>query len=253
MANYPDHSRRKFIQDTAKAGLALTAGGLLTAQLTGCGSTKAVAAAAASKEPVGWDQSPLPYAFNALEPVIDNQTMDLHYNKHAAAYSKSLKEAVAAEVKENSTLEALLATVSKYSPKLRNNGGGHYNHELFWKSMKPNGEGNPSGTLATAINSAFGSFDTFKTRFGDAAKTRFGSGWAWLYAVPGRQLMIGSTPNQDNPLMDVSDIKGLPLLGLDVWEHAYYLKYQNRRAEYVDNWWKVVDWAAVQRRFDNAG
>ena len=252
MANQTDQSRRKFLQDAAKAGLAITAGSLVTGSLSGCGSTKAVAAAAASKDPVGYDQSPLPYAFNALEPVIDTQTMDLHYNKHAASYAKSLKEAVSAEVKETVALEVLLATVSKFSTKLRNNGGGHYNHELFWKSMKPNGEGKPSGSLETAINAAFGSFDTFKTRFGDAAKTRFGSGWAWLYAAPGKQLMIGSTPNQDNPLMDVSDIKGLPLLGLDVWEHAYYLKYQNKRAEYVDNWWRLVDWAAVQRRYENA-
>ena len=252
MPHYPHRSRRNFLQDVAKAGLAITAGGLVSETFVSCASAKAVLATAA-KDPIGFDQTPLPYAYNALEPVIDATTMELHYSKHAAAYSKSLKEAVAAEVKTSATtLEELLSNASKYSAKLRNNGGGHYNHELFWKMMKPNGEGKPAGSLLSAIEAGFGSFDTFKTQFGDAAKTRFGSGWAWLYISTDKNLKIASTPNQDNPLMDVSDAKGFPLLGLDVWEHAYYLKYQNRRPEYVEAWWKVVNWEAVQRRFEIA-
>jgi len=142
-----------------------------------------------------------------------------------------------------------LKNVSKYSPKVRNNGGGHYNHELFWKLMKPNGEGKASGKLLSAIEADFGSFDAFKTKFSDAGKSRFGSGWAWLLVGADKKLAIASTPNQDNPLMDVSEVKGYPLLGLDVWEHAYYLKYQNKRADYIDNWWKVVNWEYVQKRY----
>jgi superoxide dismutase, Fe-Mn family len=148
-------------------------------------------------------------------------------------------------------LEDVLQRISKYSPKMRNNGGGHYNHELFWKVMAPNGGGNPSGKLATAINDSFNSFDSFKTQFGDAGKNRFGSGWAWLIVDADKKLRIGSTPNQDNPLMDVAEIKGFPILGLDVWEHAYYLRYQNKRPDYIANWWKVVNWKYVQERYDS--
>lgn len=249
MGKNPNHSRRTFIQQTAKAGLALTAAGFVPTVFDSCTSAKVMTAAV--KDPIGFDQSPLPYAYNALEPVIDAATMELHYSKHAAGYSKNLKDAVASEAASVNSLEALLATISKYSSKLRNNGGGHYNHELFWKTMKPGGEQKPAGTLLSAIEKAFGSFETLKTQFGDAAKTRFGSGWAWLYVDRDKNLKVTSTANQDNPLMDVVSEKGVPVLGLDVWEHAYYLKYQNRRAEYVDNWWKVVDWQAVQNRFTN--
>lgn len=236
-------SRREFINDMAKSGAAVIIASSIPTQIT--------KAANRSLLLTGFDQDPLPYAYNALEPMIDAMTMEIHYTKHAAAYSKNLKEAVAAtNIDSNKTLEDILGNVSKYSAKIRNNGGGHYNHELFWKSMKANGEGKPSGKLLTAIEKNFNSFDTFKTEFSDAAKNRFGSGWAWLTLTPDKQLRIGSTPNQDNPLMDLSDIKGFPLLGLDVWEHAYYLHYQNRRADYIENWWKVVNWDFVQKRYE---
>jgi Fe-Mn family superoxide dismutase len=196
------------------------------------------------------DQQPLPYKYEALEPVIDSKTMEIHYTKHAAAYSAYLKDAVKAEGLSNTTsVEEILSKLSTLSPKMRNNAGGHYNHEMFWQSMKPNGEGTPSGKLLTDIEAQFSSFSNFKTQFSDAAKNRFGSGWAWLYADAQKKLRIGSSPNQDNPLMDLSEIKGTPILGLDVWEHAYYLKYQNRRAEYIDNWWKVVNWDYVQKKY----
>jgi Fe-Mn family superoxide dismutase len=246
-----NHSRRKFLGNTARAGLALSSLSILPDYLT---AENIRTGGYSSPDITGFNQEPLPYAYNALEPVIDAQTMELHYTKHAAAYAKNLKEAAEAEkIDTSKPLEDVLKNVSKYSPKVRNNGGGHYNHELFWKSMKPAGEGKPSGKLFTEIEKEFGSFDAFKTKFSDAGKNRFGSGWAWLLAVPGNKLMIGSTPNQDNPLMDVSEIKGYPLLGLDVWEHAYYLKYQNRRPEYIDAWWKVVNWDFVQKRFEKAG
>jgi Fe-Mn family superoxide dismutase len=242
-----NHSRRKFLGNTAKAGFAFTALTSVPSYLAAKNQTSIF-----SPDATGFDQEPLPYAYNALEPVIDAQTMELHYSKHAAAYAKNLKEAAQAEqIDTGKPLEDVLKNVSKYSPKVRNNGGGHYNHELFWKSMKAGGEGKPSGKLLAEIESAFGSFDTFKTKFSDAGKNRFGSGWAWLLVGADKKLAIGSTPNQDNPLMDVSEIKGYPLLGLDVWEHAYYLKYQNRRPDYIEAWWKVVNWDFVQKRFES--
>ena len=149
-------------------------------------------------------------------------------------------------------LEDVLGRISKYSATLRNNGGGHYNHELFWKSMSASGEGRPSGALATAIDSSFGSFEAFKTQFSDAGKNRFGSGWAWLVLDGDKKLRISSTPNQDNPLMDVAELKGFPVLGLDVWEHAYYLRYQNKRPDYINNWWKVVNWNYTGERYQSA-
>ena len=237
-------SRRRFISASAKTGLALTAANIVSADLLA--HTLAPYAPATS-----FEQTPLPYAYNSLEPVIDAQTMELHYSKHAAAYSKNAKEAAVAEgVDTGKPLEEVLAKVSKYSAKMRNNAGGHYNHELFWKSMKAGSSGKPSGKLAAAIDSSFSSFDAFKTQFGDAAKGRFGSGWAWLIVTADKKLKITSTPNQDNPLMDIADTKGFPLLGLDVWEHAYYLHYQNRRPEYIESWWKVVNWDFVQQRFE---
>jgi Fe-Mn family superoxide dismutase len=241
-----NHSRRKFLGNTAKAGLAITSLSAIPNFISAKSSNRIII-----PDATGFEQQPLPYAYSALEPVIDAQTMELHYSKHAATYAKNLKEAAEAEKLDTSKpLEDVLKNVSKYSPKVRNNGGGHYNHELFWKSMKPGTESKPSGKLLDAINSAFGSFDSFKTKFADAGKTRFGSGWAWLLGGNDKKLVIASTPNQDNPLMDVSEVKGYPLLGLDVWEHAYYLKYQNRRPEYIDAWWKVVNWDFVQSRYD---
>lgn len=199
----------------------------------------------------GFSQQPLLYAYHALEDVIDSLTMEIHYTKHAAGYSKNLIEAASAEnVNANLSLEELLPNISKYTTKMRNNAGGHYNHELFWKSMRPKRDNNlPGGTLLSAIENTFSSFEQFKLQFTNAASVRFGSGWAWLYIDQNKTLKIGSTPNQDNPLMNVSEIKGTPILGLDVWEHAYYLKYQNKRAEYIANWWKVVNWDYVQQRY----
>jgi len=247
---HKDNSRRKFITDTAKGTIAVTVG------LSAAGSFLASAASAAGYSNklifTNFDQQPLPYKYDALENVIDAMTMEIHYSKHAAAYAKNVKEAATAEnVDMTKPIEDLLAKISKYTPKMRNNGGGHYNHELFWQCMRPKTDNNkPTGKLAEAIDKTFTSFAEFKKQFGDAGKNRFGSGWAWLYADAGKNLKIGSTPNQDNPLMDISDIKGTPLLALDVWEHAYYLKYQNKRADYIENWWNVVNWDFVQQRFE---
>ncbi len=204
-------------------------------------------------EGTSFAQTPLAYSYTALEPHIDAATMEIHYTKHAATYAKNVAEAVTAEnVNTSSTTpETVLATISKYSTKMRNNLGGHYNHELFWKLMAaPSGTANPSGKLAAAIQKDFGSVEAFKTQFSDAGKTRFGSGWAWLVLTNDKKLVVGSTPNQDNPLMDVSELKGMPLLGLDVWEHAYYLKYQNKRPDYINAWWNVVNWGFVEKRFE---
>jgi Fe-Mn family superoxide dismutase len=178
--------------------------------------------------------------------------MDIHYNKHAAAYSKNLKEAAVAEgVDAKSSVEKVLANISKYSVKMRNNAGGHYNHELFWKTLTAaDKSGQPSEKLLTALNSNFGSLDEFKKQFSQASMSRFGSGWAWLI-VKDKKLSIISTANQDSPLMDIAEVKGFPLFGLDVWEHAYYLKYQNRRAEYIDNFWKVLNWNFVSERYNS--
>ncbi|MBP6431575.1 MAG: superoxide dismutase [Ferruginibacter sp.] len=200
----------------------------------------------------GFTQKPLPYAFNALENVIDAQTMEIHYSKHAAAYTKNMNDAIT-EINGDvafKSVEDILPHISKYSIKLRNNAGGHYNHEMFWQCMRPKQADNkPSGKLLESIEKTFTSFADFKKQFADAGKNRFGSGWAWLYADKDKNLKIGSTPNQDNPLMDIAEIKGTPLLALDVWEHAYYLKYQNKRADYIDNWWQVVNWDYVSQRF----
>jgi Fe-Mn family superoxide dismutase len=246
-----DNSRRKFIRNSA---LAIGSAAIMPdALFAGNKDVNARVLNSWDALKTGFDQTPLPYAYNALEAAIDAMTMEIHYSKHAATYSKTLKEAAQAEkIDTSKPLEDVLKNVSKYSVKVRNNGGGHYNHEMFWKSLTAKGEGKPSGKLLAAIEKDFSSFDAFKTQFGEAGKTRFGSGWAWLVVGAGNKLVIGSTPNQDNPLMDVSELKGRPLLGLDVWEHAYYLKYQNRRPEYIENWWKVVDWSAVQKRFEEA-
>jgi Fe-Mn family superoxide dismutase len=205
-----------------------------------------------SKYTTGFQQQPLPYSFNALTEAIDATTMEIHYSKHAAAYANNLNEAAKAEnIDTSKPLEEVLRRVSKYSTKVRNNGGGHYNHELFWKAMSPAGTDKPSGTLSSAIDSSFGSFEAFKKQFSDAGAGRFGSGWAWLIMDNDKKLRISSTPNQDNPLMDVAEAKGFPILGLDVWEHAYYLRYQNKRADYIANWWKVVNWNYVQERYNS--
>jgi Fe-Mn family superoxide dismutase len=195
--------------------------------------------------------APLPYAHDALEPHIDTLTMQIHHGKHHQAYVDNLNKAIAGTEHESKTLEQLVANAGKISAAVRNNGGGHWNHTFFWESLAKNGGGNPSGALADAINGTFGSFDSFKEKFAQAGMTRFGSGWAWLIVKDGK-LEISSTPNQDNPLMDVAEVKGTPLLGVDVWEHAYYLKYQNRRADYLAAFWNVVNWSKVAERFKAA-
>lgn len=192
----------------------------------------------------------LPYGYDALEPYIDKETMQIHHTKHHQAYVTNLNNALAGTEGEGLSLLDLMGTISKYPAAVRNNGGGHYNHDLFWKVMKPGGS-ELSGKLLDAINGTFGNLDELKKQFNQAAITRFGSGWAWL-VIAGGKLMVTSTPNQDNPLMDIAEVKGTPILGLDVWEHAYYLKYQNRRPEYADNWWNVVNWEEVASRFDKA-
>jgi Fe-Mn family superoxide dismutase len=192
--------------------------------------------------------APLPYASDALEPHIDKQTMEIHHDKHHQAYVDNLNKAIAGTPNENKSIEELVKAAGSISPAVRNNGGGHWNHTFFWESLAPNAGGKPEGKLADAINEAFGSYEAFQEKFAAAGTTRFGSGWAWLIAKDGK-LEISSTPNQDNPLMDVAEVKGTPLLGIDVWEHAYYLKYQNRRADYLKAIWNVVDWKKVASRY----
>lgn len=245
--NHP--SRRNFLLQSLKgatlSALALTG---IHEWVNAAGN----AATAASPSLHCFDQQPLPYAYDALEDIIDAPTMELHYSKHAAAYSKNAKEAAIAEnIPPSESIEKILTAIAGYSTKLRNNAGGHYNHEMFWQCMRAKKANNmPSGKLLENIEKTFGSFAAFKTQFADNAKTQFGSGWAWLYKDKNGQLKTGNTPNQDNPLMNLPGQvhQGTPLLCLDVWEHAYYLKYQNRRAEYIDKWWELVNWEYVQSR-----
>jgi len=191
----------------------------------------------------------LPYAPAALEPHIDALTMQIHHDKHHQAYVDNLNKAVAGTPNENKSLEELVSIAGTLSPAIRNNGGGHWNHSFFWLILAPDAGGKPTGKLAESIDADFGSFDAFKEKFALAAVGRFGSGWAWLVEQDGK-LLITSTPNQDNPLMDIAEVKGSPILGVDVWEHAYYLKYQNRRAEYLVAFWSVINWKEVNKRYE---
>ncbi len=193
----------------------------------------------------------LPYAHEALEPHIDTKTMQIHHGKHHQAYVDNLNKAIAGTENENKSIEELVKNAGSISAAVRNNGGGHWNHTFFWESLAPNAGESPTGKLSDAISAAFGSFDTFKEKFAAAGMTRFGSGWAWLIIKDGK-LEVSSTPNQDNPLMDAADVKGTPILGCDVWEHAYYLHYQNRRADYLAAFWNVVNWSKVAERFEGA-
>ena len=243
-------SRRKFIGNSLKATVVATLGSPViskgAALLASRSHVEGPATQTNTMIAIKFAQIALPYSYNALEPNIDALTMDIHYNKHHATYIKNVNEAIAAENIAFTTEKDFFANASKLSPKAKNNGGGAWNHNFFWQGMAPATGGVPTGKVAEALNGAFTSFDKFKEQFAQAAMTRFGSGWAWLVSENGK-LKIGSTPNQDNPMMDVSDIKGTPLLGLDVWEHAYYLKYQNKRNEYVANWWNVVNWNEVAK------
>lgn len=192
----------------------------------------------------------LPYAYDALEPHIDRQTMEIHHTKHHKAYFDKFTAALNESEFKDMPIEEIFRNISKAPAVIRNNGGGFYNHNLFWEIMSPNGGGNPTGRLADEISKAFGSFEEFKNKFNDAAANRFGSGWAWLCVSDNGTLSVCSTPNQDNPLMDVTECKGTPIMGLDVWEHAYYLKYQNRRPEYINAFWSVLDWSKVNARYE---
>lgn len=194
----------------------------------------------------------LPYAENALEPHIDAETMAIHYGRHHQAYVDNLNKAIAGTDAENLSLDEIIKNISKYSGAVRNNGGGHYNHSLFWSVLSANGGKEPTGELADAIKEAFGSFDELKSQLQSAGATRFGSGWAWLIVGKDGKLAVTSTPNQDNPLMDVAEIQGTPIFGIDVWEHAYYLKYQNKRPAYLEAIFNVVDWDAVAKRYQEA-
>jgi len=198
---------------------------------------------------MAFELAPLPYPSNALEPHIDQTTMEIHHGRHHNTYVTNLNNAVNGTELDGQSLEDLLSGVSKLPVAVRNNGGGHWNHTFFWNLMGPNAGGQPVGQLAEAINQKFGSFDAFKEEFNKAATTRFGSGWAWLIVNNNGELAVTSTPNQDNPLMDVAEQKGTPILGLDVWEHAYYLKYQNKRPDYIGAWWNVVDWNKADERY----
>lgn len=196
--------------------------------------------------------APLPYAHDALVPHIDKLTMEIHHGKHHQAYVDNLNKALAGTEHESKSLEELLAMISTLPAAVRNNGGGHWNHTFFWESLTPNAPAAPSGDLAAAIDSQLGGFDQFKTDFQNAGMTRFGSGWAWLCVKADKSLCVCSSPNQDNPLMDLADCKGTPILGVDVWEHAYYLNYQNRRADYLAAFWNVVNWDKVAARYADA-
>jgi len=246
--------RKQFLSRSLKASVGALIAGPVLASSTSCNTAEnndavvdATTPASSAATALQLAQIALPYAYTALEPSIDAQTMEIHYTKHHAAYVKNVNEAIAAEGVVAKDETDLLARVGTFSAKVRNNAGGTWNHNFFWQVMGPGGKGAPEGKVLDALNASFGSFDKFKEAFTDAGMKRFGSGWAWLVERNG-ELAIGSTPNQDCPLMDVSELKGKPLLALDVWEHAYYLKYQNKRNEYVANWWQVVNWNAVAER-----
>ena len=227
------------------------------AALAACGnsqtSTNSISQTKNVNQPMAFELPALPYAFNALEPHIDAKTMEIHHGKHHNAYVTNLNNAVTAEAAaQGKSIEELMANISKFPMAIRNNGGGHWNHSLFWQIMSPKGGGEPKGEIAFAINGAFGSLENFKKEFANAGATRFGSGWAWLSVDASKNLFVSSTPNQDNPLMDIAEKKGTPILGMDVWEHAYYLHYQNRRPDYIAAFWNVVNWDEVNTRFKKA-
>ncbi len=239
-------SRRKFLKQSSALALAGLGAQLLPSGLFASGLEKEN-----SEEIITFELPSLPYSYGALEPHIDSTTMEIHHTKHHAGYVKNLNAAVQ-ENKINGTLDEIIKNVGKYPAAVRNNGGGHWNHSFFWKLMGPGRDGKPNEKMNVAINSAFGNFDTFRSQFVDTAAKRFGSGWAWLILNKNNKLEIGSTANQDNPLMDISDLKGTPIMAIDVWEHAYYLKYQNLRGDYLKAWWNVLNWDQIAENLEMA-
>jgi len=237
--------RRKFLKSVGLVTAAAYVGPELLGNNKGTISFTGVEVAPAPEFPT------LPYAYNALEPYIDARTMEIHYDKHHRAYFTNFVNAIKGTPLESMAITGIFASVSKQTDAVRNNAGGFYNHTIFWNNLSPESKG-PTPELSDAINKTFGSIDKFREAFNTAAKTRFGSGWAWLYLNSEKNLAVGSTPNQDNTLMDISPVRGAPLLTLDVWEHAYYLKYQNKRADYIDAFWSVVNWDEVNRRYQQA-
>ncbi len=230
----------------------ILAAGAFVGPTTACSAAKTSTALPTlySKRLAPFELPPLPYSTDALEPNIDKMTMEIHHDKHHGAYVKNLNEAVKGTRFMDMDVRDIMAGLNATDPaSIRNNGGGHFNHTMFWETLSPKGGGTPTGDLASAINAAFGSYDTFKTQFSTAAKGVFGSGWAWLSVGKDKKLFISSTPNQDNPLMaNLVKLLGTPIMGLDVWEHAYYLKYQNKRADYITAFYNVVDWDKVNQR-----
>ena len=241
--------RRNFIK-TIPLSISLAT---VTSELVSQTSTNTIFQTKNTNNIMAFELPALPYAFNALDPHIDAKTMEIHHGKHHNAYVTNLNNAVAADATaQGKSLEDLIAHISKFPMAIRNNGGGHWNHSMFWSIMSPNGGGEPKGEIALAINGAFGSFENFKKEFSNAGATRFGSGWAWLSVDANKNLFVSSTANQDNPLMDIADKKGTPVLGMDVWEHAYYLHYQNRRPDYMAAFYNVINWEEVNARFKKA-
>ena len=241
--------RRNFIK-TIPLSISLAT---VTSELISQTSTNTIFQTKNTNNIMAFELPALPYAFNALDPHIDAKTMEIHHGKHHNAYVTNLNNAVAADATaQGKSLEDLIAHISKFPMAIRNNGGGHWNHSMFWSIMSPNGGGEPKGEIALAINGAFGSFENFKKEFSNAGATRFGSGWAWLSVDANKNLFVSSTANQDNPLMDIAEKKGTPVLGMDVWEHAYYLHYQNRRPDYMAAFYNVINWEEVNARFKKA-
>ncbi len=244
-------------RDFIKTSMVIGAGALLSAPLisscaSGSGRSGDTLTSLVPLGGSGFLQQDLSYSFDALEPNIDAQTMELHYGKHHAGYTKKFNAALVDAGIDATDIREIFANVSYYPAGVRNNGGGYFNHALYWKFMSPDGGGEPTGKLLAAIEGAFGSFDEFKKLFSAAAATQFGSGWAWLVLDTEGKLQVTSTPNQDNPLMDIATVKGTPLLNIDVWEHAYYLNYQNKRTEYISNFWNVVNWDFVEKVYKEA-
>jgi Fe-Mn family superoxide dismutase len=244
--------RRDFLNTGGKITLGSVGLAAGLSALQSCGSSqKSTSTVSLYPGTPGFTQQGLAYDYRALEPAIDAMTMEIHYTRHASGYTKNMNDALKEEFPKAQSMEEVFAQMSKFSAKLRNNAGGHYNHESYWKWMTPRGS-TMSPALRQAIETAFVSVSDLKNRFTDAATKRFGSGWAWLVVDAQKKLSIGSTPNQDNPLMDNAEFKGYPLLGVDVWEHAYYLRYQNKRADYLNAWWDLVNWAEVEARYNFA-